>query len=74
MSLHQCLMAASISTEMAHALLVVVIQSLANALDKCKFVVDRQVLIFSWQAQDTFIHSEVSSGQIVNIPSVKAGR
>ena len=40
-------MATSVSTEMAHALLVVVIQSLANALDKRKFVVDRQVPVFS---------------------------
>ena len=74
MSLHQGLMATSISTEMAHALLVVVIQSLANALVKCQLLVDRQVPVFSWQAQDIFINSEVSSGQIVNIPSVKAGR
>lgn len=72
--MHQCLMATSISTEMAHALLVVVIQSLANAVDKCQFVVDKQVPVFSWQAQDIFIHSKESSEQIVNIPSVKAGR
>lgn len=66
-------MATSISTEMAHALLVV-FQSLANALVKCQFLVDRQVPVFSWQAQYIFMNSKVSSGQIVNIPSVKAGR